>query len=146
MIRRKEEPVRQKIEAFVAAMFAVMLIAGAFTFVYTASAKDYPPSGLGGSPVPVEETATPEPTVIPEETPELVTTVRQLPTTGSGSTAREVVRSEHTYTTVYRYCWKFVPGIWYYAEEVTTWGHSWWGSGHYVIYQTTNTYGRCYIS
>jgi hypothetical protein len=58
----------------------------------------------------------------------------------------EVVQANHDYTTVYRYCWKFVPGVWYYAEETTRWAHNWWGSGHYVAWQSTTTYGRCYIS
>jgi hypothetical protein len=54
--------------------------------------------------------------------------------------------SAHTYTTTYGYCWKFMPGVWYYREEVTTWYHNWWGTGHYAAFTNTYSYGRCYIS
>jgi hypothetical protein len=129
----------------VAIIAVVMILCGAEHIGRQAAAGDYTPTPDGTPTLPTPVVDTPTPTVIPEETSTPVI-ISELPATGAGTTAREFVQSEHTYQTVHRYCWHFAYGVWYYAEEVTVWGHNWWGSGHYALYQVTNNYGRCYVS
>jgi len=88
-----------RIYPFVAALGAVVIVAGFCAYIYTASANDYPPTGNGGSPT----AATPTPD-IPEETAQPtidedlneIESVEVLPSTGAGTTAHAKRTSNHT--------------------------------------------------
>ena len=136
-----------RIYPFVAALGAVVIVAGFCAYIYTASANDYPPTGNGGSPT----AATPTPD-IPEETAQPtidedlneIESVEALPSTGAGTTAKVVVQSNHTYRAWwYSYCWKFASGIYYGTAVYKVYydnpfgGHAW--------FAVEEPLGRCHI-
>jgi hypothetical protein len=130
-----------RVKQLVLAIGALALVVG---IIYGADASgDMPPSGLGGSPTPVwDETA------IPEVTAEPTIFISELPSTGAGTTAREVVQGNHDYTTTTLGCtwqWFGYPTLFTRTNYYT---HNWWGSGHYRYAYTDyhEWWIRCYAS
>lgn len=116
--------------------FAIAVVALALFFgvKYADGSGDIPVGGNGGSPTPVWD--------IPEETvqPEIVVDgveIVELPSTGAGTTAREVAQSEHT--------------GWHYTSWCDSGWHLWYqyyayAYNHNVHYnESFGNWGRCWF-
>ena len=141
---RSETNIYTRTAAIIAALgLVIALVYGAM-----AGNNNYQGGGNGGSPTPIWPTATASPTstatatatVEVVETPETIPTaipVVELPGTGAGSTAKEVLQSNHTGWHYVQWCdsgW-----ILWYRYYATVWNHN----IHYN--ESFGNLGRCWF-